>query len=183
MTPWARSSSGIGACPPDSSWSRWHRHRCVAPNSGPGWTAVAPIRPGRRSRRWPRPGPSGHPAPPAAGRAGPADPTRRAEHPTAAPRPTAAGPGPVPAAPSADLDLTIRPHRPEHSLETSEPGATRAIDIPTGRNTTLPIGRHRSISTTSPLSTDPGLNIFVSSDVDTTFRLGYNWNPRFRGTP
>src|SRR5947207_5275866 len=54
MTPWARSSSGIGACPPDSSWSRWHRHRCVAPNSGPGWTAVAPIRPGRRARRWPR---------------------------------------------------------------------------------------------------------------------------------
>ena len=43
-------------------------------------------------------------------------------------------------------------------METSEPGATRAIDIPTGRNTTLPIGRHRSISTTSPLSTDPGLN-------------------------
>src|SRR5207248_505394 len=54
---------------------------------------------------------------------------------------------------------TIRPHRPEHSLETSEPGATRAIDIPTGRNTTLPIGRHRSISTTSPLSTDPGLTL------------------------
>src|SRR5947208_8020733 len=40
--------------------------------------------------------------------------------------------------------------------ETSEPGATRDTAIPTGRNTTQPIGRQRCNPIMSPLPVDPG---------------------------
>src|SRR5437762_1118800 len=54
MTRSVRSSSEIGACPRGSTWSRRRRRRRSAHRSGPGWTAVGPIRPGGRCRRWRR---------------------------------------------------------------------------------------------------------------------------------
>ncbi len=43
-------------------------------------------------------------------------------------------------------------------METSEPGAARATDMPARRNTTPPIDCQRCIPIMSPLSVDPGLN-------------------------
>ncbi len=77
-----------------------------------------------RRRRRPRPGTPGHPAPPAADGARTAHPPRRADHPAAALRPPPAGPGPGPATPVADLDLT-HPAPPARTIHgDSEPGAT-----------------------------------------------------------
>jgi hypothetical protein len=111
-------------------------------------------RPRRRRRPWS--GTSGHPAPPAAGRARPAGPPRRASHPPPAPRTTVAGPGPGPATPVTGLDLTHRPRGPEHPfwrpVNRRQPGHRHAHRP----NTTPPIGHKRFIPIMSPLSADPG---------------------------
>src|SRR5438477_9446146 len=52
----------------------------------------------------------------------------------------------------------MAPPGPTQPEETSEPGATRDTAIPTGRNTTQPIGRQRCIPIMSPLPVDPGLS-------------------------
>jgi hypothetical protein len=61
-------------------------------------------------------------------------------------------------------------------METSEPGATRATGTPTRRNTTPPIGHHRCIPITPPLSADPGQSAFSC-----TSRPAHLWNPGIAG--
>jgi len=82
--------------------------------------------------------PPGHPAPPTAGRARPADTPRRTGHPAATPRTPPARPGPDPTATTARLDLTTGPSQAlPTTTETREPGAPhRETATPTTPNST-----------------------------------------------